>query len=321
MFLIVGYQVCLFVHHSSVLRIESLRDRPDTVYVTSYLPAPESVVECGASDSRLRANSAGGASGSRANSGVGQGAGSGTGSSVSGAGTSAWSSGGSGVPGRVRTDTVRHYAKHSEAVEKVRRQRRKVETFAFNPNTVSVEDLQRLGFSERQAQSIDHYRQKGGRFWRADDFGKSYVVADSVFARLRPYIRIPKVDINLADSAAFDALPGIGPYYAAQMVKYRQRLGGYSCTEQLMELYRFDEERFAKIADLVECRQPHRFDLWNADEAALAAHPAIRRRDTARSIILYRNTAAPPQRSISALHEAGIIDSLQAVMLSRCVKF
>lgn len=306
MFLIVGYQVCLFVHHSSVLRIESLRDRPDTVYVTSYLPAPEPGV----------GGVPGFGSEARANSGTGQGAGSGT-----GVGSSARSSVGVGVPSPVRTDTVRHYAKHSDAVEKVRRQRRRVETFAFNPNTVSVEDLQRLGFSERQAQSIDHYRQKGGKFWRADDFGKSYVVADSVFARLRPYIRIPKVDINSADSAGFDALPGIGPYYAAQMVKYRQRLGGYSCTEQLMELYRFDEERFAKIADLVECRDPHRFDLWNADEAALAAHPAIRRRDTARSIILYRNTVAPPQRSISALHAAGIIDSLQAVMLSRCVEF
>ncbi len=253
-----------------MLRIEALRDRPDTVYVTAYLPAAES---------------------------------------------------GAGVKGRVRTDTTRRYAKHSEAVEKVRRQRRKVETFAFNPNTVSVEDLQRLGFSQKQAESIEHYRQKGGRFYRAEDFGKSYVVADSVFVRLKPFIRIPKVDINSADSAAFDALPGIGPYYAAQMVKYRERLGGYSCTQQLMELYRFDEERFAKIADLVECRDPHRFDLWEADEAALATHPAIRRRDVARSIILYRNTTAPPQRSISALYQAGIIDSLQAVMLSRCVEF
>ncbi len=246
---------------------------------------------------------AGFVSGSRPNFAAGQG-------SVSGA----------GVSGVVRTDTVRHYAKHSEAVEKARRQRRKVESFAFNPNTVSVEDLQRLGFSERQAQSIDHYRQKGGRFYRAEDFGKSYVVADSVFARLRPYIRIPKVDINSADSAAFDALPGIGPYYAAQMVKYRERLGGYSCIEQLMELYRFDEEKFAKIVDLIECCSPHRFDLWGSDEDALASHPAIRRRDTARSIILYKNSTPAGQRSISALYEAGIIDSLQTVMLSRCVK-
>lgn len=220
----------------------------------------------------------------------------------------------------VRRDTVRRSAEHNGAVKKVRAQRRKVESFAFNPNTVSVEDLQRLGFSQRQAESIDHYRQKGGRFYRTEDFGKSYVVADSVFARLKSFIRIPKLDINSADSAAFDALPGIGPYYAAQMVKYRERLGGYNCTEQLMELYRFDEERFMKIADLVECSSPHRFDLWDADEASLAAHPAIRRQDTAHAIILYKESTAPSERSIEYLRRSGILDSLQTVMLIRSTR-
>ncbi len=228
--------------------------------------------------------------------------------------------GSAGASGTVRTDTVRRSAEHSAAVRKVRGQRRKVESFAFNPNTVSVEDLQRLGFSQRQAESIEHYRQKGGRFYRAEDFGRSYVVSDSVFARLKSFIRIPKLDINSADSAAFDALPGIGPYYAAQMVKYRERLGGYNCTEQLMELYRFDEERFMKIADLIVCLSPHRFDLWNADEASLAAHPAIRRRDTAHSIILYRESTAPAERSIDGLRRSGILDSLQTVMLVRSTR-
>ncbi len=321
MFLIVGYQICLFIHHASVLRIESLRDHPDTVYVTSFLKSLSSgQCQSFGSDSVP-------AGGPEAANGFGA-----EGGLVRDGGFAAVSEGASAVRGKnanradgfaavVRTDTVRRYAKHSAAVEKVRSQRRKVESFAFNPNTVSVEDLQRLGFSQRQAESIDHYRQKGGRFYRAEDFGKSYVVSDSVFARLRAYIRIPKVDINSADSAAFDALPGIGPYYAAQMVEYRERLGGYSCTEQLMELYRFDRECFSKIEDLVECRDPYRFDLWGADEAALASHPAIRRRDTARSIILYRESTPAAQRSVDALRNAGVIDSLQAVMLARCVEY
>ena len=244
-------------------------------------------------------------------------------SGAAGASVSARSSGSSGTAwasGAVRTDTVRRSAEHSAAVRKVRGQRRKVESFAFNPNTVSVEDLQRLGFSQRQAESIEHYRQKGGRFYRAEDFARSYVVSDSVFARLKSFIRIPKLDINSADSAAFDALPGIGPYYAAQMVKYRERLGGYNCTEQLMELYRFDDERFMKIADLIVCLSPHRFDLWNADEASLAAHPAIRRRDTARAIMLYKESTSPAERSIEGLRRSGILDSLQTVMLVRSTR-
>ena len=39
---------------------------------------------------------------------------------------------------------------------------RTYESFAFDPNTVSVADLQRLGLSERQAESIENYRSKGG---------------------------------------------------------------------------------------------------------------------------------------------------------------
>ncbi|MBQ3819853.1 MAG: helix-hairpin-helix domain-containing protein, partial [Bacteroidales bacterium] len=131
--------------------------------------------------------------------------------------------------------TVRRNAPHSAPVRQERARSRRVESFRFNPNTVSLEDLMRLGFSEKQARAIDNYRQKGGRFRRPSDFAKSYVVSDSVFKRLEKYIDIPRTDINRADSAAFDALPGIGPYFAAKMVEYRARLGGYSYPEQLMD--------------------------------------------------------------------------------------
>lgn len=216
------------------------------------------------------------------------------------------------------SDTVRVNSSHSAAVRQVRRAHRPVENFAFNPNTVSLEDLQRLGFSPRQAQSIVNYREKGGRFARAEDFGKSYVVSDSVFRRLRPFIRIPKLDINSADSAAFDDLPGIGPYYAAQIVKYRTQLGGYASTEQLMDLYRFDEEKFAKIEDLIECKTPNYFDLWNVDEDALSSHPVIRKRSTARAILRYKENTSRDEWSIDDLYTVGVIDSLQRLRLIRC---
>ena len=216
------------------------------------------------------------------------------------------------------SDTVRVNSSHSAAVRQVRRAHRLVENFAFNPNTVSLEDLQRLGFSLRQAQSIVNYREKGGRFARAEDFGKSYVVSDSVFRRLRPFIRIPKLDINSADSAAFDDLPGIGPYYASQIVKYRTQLGGYASTEQLMDLYRFDEEKFAKIEDLIECKTPNYFDLWNVDEDALSSHPVIRKRSTARAILRYKENTSRDKWSIDDLYTVGVIDSLQRLRLIRC---
>ena len=62
--------------------------------------------------------------------------------------------------------TVRRNASHAPAVQQARRSGRRVENFRFNPNTVSGEDLERLGFTEKQAQAILNYRAKGGRFRR-----------------------------------------------------------------------------------------------------------------------------------------------------------
>lgn len=148
---------------------------------------------------------------------------------------------------------IRRESRHSPAVEAVRKATRQVESFRFNPNTIDKDGLMRLGFSEKQAQAILNYRAKGGHFNVKEDFAKSFVVADSVYRRLEPYIDIPLLDINKADSAAFDALPGIGPYFASKMVSYRESIGTYSRIEQLMDIERFDLERFNAIKDLIVC--------------------------------------------------------------------
>ncbi len=216
--------------------------------------------------------------------------------------------------------TVRRDAQHSGDAQRIylKQREKRVESFPFDPNTVSVADLQRLGFSEKQALSIDAYRKKGGRFRRPSDFAKSYVVADSVFSRLEPYIRIPRVDINAADSAAFDALPGIGAYYASKMVEYRRRLQGYSYPEQLMDLKNFDEERFRGLADLITVGEAEPYALWTLPPEQLAEHPYIGSRAIARSIVLFREHHRAEELSVKALAEAGILDSLAASRLERC---
>lgn len=223
---------------------------------------------------------------------------------------------------RGKTRAERHYAKRPEQAEKVIRTfaPRTYESFRFNPNTVSVSDLCRLGFTEKQAESIDSYRRKGGRFWRPSDFAKSYVVSDTLFRRLEKYIDIPLVDINVADSAAFDALPGIGGYFASKMVSYREKLGGYSDIVQLMEIYHLDKEKFAKFSDLIEVgKRPVPFRLWSMPADSLRLHPYVRDFRTANAIVLYRNNNPRSSWTVSGLERAGIIDKETATRLSRCV--
>ena len=216
-----------------------------------------------------------------------------------------------------RPSAVRRNARHAPVAEAIRRETRRVESFRFNPNTVSVEDLERLGFTEKQAQAIDRYRQAGGRFRRKADFARSFVVADSVYARLEPFIAIPKLDINKADSAALLDLPGIGPFFAGKVVQYRTQLRGYSTPEQLMEIWHFDREKYDGLKDLITCSEPEPFPLWTLPEAELAAHPHISRQE-ARGIVLFRQYHTPEQCTLEGLKKAGVLSEEHAGLLERC---
>lgn len=289
-FLIIGYQVALFVHKAAVTRLVANRDQPDTVFI--YIPEdslPGEAPDFRRLNERPMPPITRGASPMQKTTGT-------------------------------SSQAIRKNAPHSPQAVAVREKAspRRVESFAFNPNTVSVEDLQRLGFSEKQAEAIDNYRQKGGRFRRREDFAKSYVVADSVYDRLEPFIRIPRLDINQADSVALLDLPGIGPYFAGKVVQYRAQLGGYSTVEQLLEIWHFDAEKLDGMRDLITCSAPSPYPLWTLPEADLARHPHISRAE-AHSIVLYRNHHRPEECTLAGLQKAGILSEDHFRRLSLCL--
>lgn len=194
---------------------------------------------------------------------------------------------------------------------------RRYESFRFDPNTVSINDLMRLGFSGKQAQAIDNYRKKGGRFRRKSDFARSYVVEDSVYRRLEKYIDIPKIDINRADSAAFETLPGIGKFFASKMVSYRKELRGYSYAEQLMDIWHFDQEKYDGLKDLITVGHSEPYPLWTLPESELAKHPYIGKR-AAHGIIIFRENSPKEDWTIVNLQKAGILEDEKGLKLFRC---
>ena len=196
---------------------------------------------------------------------------------------------------------VRKHSEHSPAAKSVYKAHadKKTETFRFDPNSVSRDDLERLGFSEKQARSIVNYRLKGGRFRRKSDFAKSYVVADS---------------------ADFDALPGIGGYFASGMVEYRRKLGGsYSYKEQLMDIRKFDRERYDALSDLITVDSAHvrPYPMWTLPEDSLRLHPYIGSY-AAHGIVLFRENNPSSAWSVDALARAGVLRPEDASRLSRC---
>lgn len=277
-FLVIGYQTALFVHKAAVLDIIAKQEKPDTVFVVEDRSGSRTESSYGAASGTINAN-----------------------------GPAYRKSGGNSSINRSATVKA---VKEKYAV-------RHYESFNFDPNTISVADLIRLGFTQKQAESIDNYRQKGGRFRRKEDFAKSYVVADSVYRRLEKYIDIPKIDINKADSTTFETLPGIGPYFAAKMVSYRKALGGYSYKEQLMDIYHFDEEKFNGLKDLITLSPCRPYGLWTLPADSLSAHPYIDKY-AAKGIELYRNNNPVSLWTVSGLEKAGIIKPETAARLARC---
>ena len=301
-FLIIGYQTAMFVYKAAVMKIAANRDEPDTVFI--YQPLVD------ASSGTISASSTTDLSSLP----------------VKTSGRQSFNtekSGKSSSYAQSSQTAVRKNAPHSPVAEAVRRNlpRRKVESFRFDPNTASEDDLCRLGFSPKQARSIVNYREKGGSFRRKSDFAKSYVVSDSIYRRLEAYIDIPLLDLNLADSADFDALPGIGGWFASKMVAYRNQLKGYSCKEQLMEIWKFDEQKYAALEDLVtvnpETATP--YPLWTLPADSLRRHPYIRNYETARAIVLFRESTPQENWTVDALIDAGILPPDSAAKLARCL--
>jgi DNA uptake protein ComE-like DNA-binding protein len=279
----VGYQTALLIHRAAVVRIAANRDEPDTVFV--YMEQEDS--EYGVS--------------SRTDAVYHQ-----------------------NISRSAQEEAViaRKNSVHSDVARNVRRNvpYPAPESFRFNPNTATVEDLCRLGFTIKQAEAIDAYRKKGGRFRRKADFAKSYVVSDSIYRRLEQYIDIPLVDLNTADSTALDDLPGIGGWYASKIIEYRNSLGGYSSKEQLLEIYRFEQQKYDALKDLVTINTPYIYPLWTLPADSLQKHPYIRNYEIARAIVMFREHNPPDSWTIENLRTAGIISPESARRMAVCVQ-
>jgi competence protein ComEA len=181
---------------------------------------------------------------------------------------------------------------------------KKSELFAFDPNTVSFKQLLLLGFSEKKASTFIKFRERGFVFKEKKDLQKVYGISIHFYERLQPYILIkstsgnPKtpdrplvsqnapptkkqipalVELNSADSAALEALPGIGAAFARRILKYRSALGGYVNTEQLREVYGFNDELFEKVKPYisVDPAPVKKLNLNKDDFKTINKHPYL----------------------------------------------
>lgn len=82
--------------------------------------------------------------------------------------------------------------------------------------------------------------------------------------------------LNSTDTAEWKKIPGIGSSYAERIVKYRNLLGGFASTKQLLEVYGIDNEMFSRISPYIEPDNNLRKIQINKSEfKELLSHPYL----------------------------------------------
>jgi len=194
------------------------------------------------------------------------------------------------------------------------------ELFSFDPNTLDPKGWQKLGIRPKTIGTIQKYLAKGGRFRKPEDLQRVYGLRAAEYERLHSYIRIESpspspvpanepalqkparrpmkevqpVDINTADSTAFEALPGIGAKLAMRIIHFREKLGGFYSVEQVRETFGLADSIFIKIKPYLQTGTGliHKININKAGLDELKAHPYIRY-NLARIILNYRQQHGP----------------------------
>lgn len=60
-----------------------------------------------------------------------------------------------------------------------------------------------------------------------------------------------KININTADTAGLDKLPGIGPARAADIISYRESHGGFKTIEEMKNIKGIGDKTFESMKDLI----------------------------------------------------------------------
>lgn len=187
--------------------------------------------------------------------------------------------------------------------------------FSFDPNTATADDWLKLGVRPKTVQTILNYRNKGGKFKKPEDLLKLYGLPKEQAEKLMPYVNITAastekpfykkdsfaarpaytknitpVDINLSDTTAWIALPGIGSKLAARIVNFREKLGGFYSVNQVAETFALPDSTFQKIRSrlILGSASVKAININTASADVLKTHPYIRW-NFANAIVQYRN--------------------------------
>ena len=197
----------------------------------------------------------------------------------------------------------------------------------FNPNTYTLTDWTNLGLSEKQSVVVLKFTSRG--IYSEEDLKRIFVIPDVLFELIRDSVVYPErfqntpnqesfkkqakqitlINLNTADTTEFMQIYGIGAFYAKQIIRFREKLGGFFKKEQLLEVWKMTTEAYDKIKDhvFISEKDVKRININSVTIEELKVHPYLKW-NQANSIVKMR-IQRNGFKNIEEIKESVLIDS------------
>ncbi len=137
----------------------------------------------------------------------------------------------------------------------------------FDPNSYSEKQWMYLGLSKKQAAIVLKFTNRG--IYSNEQLKKIFVIPPQLFELIKDSTFYAKksieknqnfhtenkpiilIDVNMANQEKLESIPGVGSFYAKNILKYRDRLGGFVKKEQLLEVWKMDLEKYNEIEKFI----------------------------------------------------------------------
>lgn len=207
----------------------------------------------------------------------------------------------------------------------------------FDPNAVSLQELETMGIPQNVANNLINYRNAGGSYHIKSDMQKIYGMSERLYASLESFVLLPdklptktieqvpseieswkaepakalkSIAINSATAKELEVIRGIGPTLSERIIKYRDLLGGFHSQDQLHEVYGLSNEVIEEINNIIVIDSiTTTVNINVIDLKSLSAHPYISY-PLAKAIINYRTVHGPFEEKTGLKRIKIVSDSL-----------
>ena len=192
-----------------------------------------------------------------------------------------------------------------DSLKLIELEEKRTKMYSFNPNYITDYKGSQLGMSIDEIDRLIIYRKQNKFINSKEQFQKITQVSDSLLKVISPYFKFPdwvvkknqkskrktkqglnknvseKVstnDINLATIKDFETIEGVEVFMAQRIVKYRNRLIGFSLESQLLEVWKLDAQTAKNILSVFKIATLPKIQKLNVNTATfkeLLSNPYI----------------------------------------------